>query len=108
MARDLLADGADRRGTGAALAPYRADAPARHRLREWPGGHAAHRPVGAASRERGQQRDTDTAGDHLPQRLDARGAEVLLLAHAAARADGQGLGAQAMSVLEQQQRFLVE
>ena len=64
--------------------------------------------VGAAAREFRQQRDADAGRHHLPQRLEAGGAEILLLVHVGARADVERLVAQAMAVFEQQQRFVAQ
>ena len=70
--------------------------------------HALGAAVGAARGQRRQQRHAGAGGDHLPQRLDAGGAKILLLVHAAAAADRERLVAQAVSVLEQQQRLAAE
>src|SRR5580698_7776074 len=91
VARDLIADRLDGSGARAALAPDRADAAARHGFGEWDRGHAAGRAVSAAAGEQRQQRDADASGNHLPQRLDAGGAEILFFAYAAAGADGKRL-----------------
>ena len=52
--------------------------------REGPHRHSARRAVGAAARERRQQGHAGAGRHHLPQRLDAGGAKILLLVHAAA------------------------
>src|SRR5581483_6249468 len=105
---DQPADGIDRCPPSRGLAPYRADMPHRRRLGEGQDDHAASVAIGALGRELGQESDAGAGCDHLPQRLEAGGAEILALARPDAAADLQRLIPEAMTLLEKEQRLTLQ
>ena len=87
----------------AGLAPHGADGARRRRLGETPDGQAALRSERRFHREFGQQGDAEAGDHHLAQGFETGRAKILGLADIDPAADFQGLIAQTVAVLQQQQ-----